>query len=185
MLDETLLTKVKDIAISTRAAGGVINRKEILNIAKGLVRATNPNVLKEFGGSLDLIDWWARDLLKQLKRSKRKGTTGKDNPPLQILAEEKFTFQRTISTAILEHDIPAPLVVNLDQTPLSYVSPGKHTFSFKGDKNVSIKEADEKKQMTATFAVSFTVKLLPIQLIYRGKTKRSLPKVQISKHVLT
>ena len=76
--------------------------------------------MKEFGGSLELIDRWVRDMLKQLKWSKRKETTVKVDPSPQFLAEEKFTFQRTISMAILEHDIPAPLVVNLDQTPLSY-----------------------------------------------------------------
>ena len=36
--------------------------------------------------------------------------------------------------AISEHDIPAPLVLNLDQTKLSYVSPEKYTFSFKDAK---------------------------------------------------
>ena len=120
-----MLKKVKDIAIGTRAAGGVINRKQILNIAKGVVRANNPNALKEFGGNLDLTDRWTRDVLKQLKWSKRKGTNGKVDSSPQVLAEEKFTFQRKISTAILEHDIPAPLVVNLDETPLSDVSPGR------------------------------------------------------------
>ena len=48
--DLTLLKKVKDIAIGIRAACGVINRKQILNIAKGAVRANNPTALKEFGG---------------------------------------------------------------------------------------------------------------------------------------
>ena len=130
LLDETLLKNVKDIAIGTRAASGVINRKQILNIRKGVVRANNPNELIEFGGSLDLTDCWARDVLKQLKWSKRNGTTGKVDPSPQFLAEEKFTFQRAISTTILEHDIPVPFVVNLDQTPLSYVSPGKYTYFF-------------------------------------------------------
>ena len=35
---------------------------------------------------------------------------------------------------------------------------------------------DDKRQITATFAVSLTGKFLPIQLIYREKTKRSLSK---------
>ena len=125
LLDETLLKKVKDIAIGTRAAFRVINRKQILNIAKGVVRANNPNALKEFSGSLDLTDRSARDVLKQLKWIKRKGTTGKVNPSPQFLAEGKFTFQRRISTVFLEYDIPTPLAVNLDQTLLSYVSQGK------------------------------------------------------------
>ena len=96
-----------------------------------MIRANNPNALKEFGGSLDLTDHWARDVLKQLKWSKRKGTTGKVVPSPQFWAEEKFTFQRAISKAILEHNIPATLVVNLDQTLLSYVSPRKYVFSLK------------------------------------------------------
>ena len=93
LLYETLLKKIKDIAIGTRAAGGVINRKQILNISKGVDRANNPSALKEFGGSLDLTDRRARDVLKQLKWNKRKGTTGKVDPSPQFLAEEKFIFQ--------------------------------------------------------------------------------------------
>ena len=142
----------------------------------GTVRANNPNALKEFGGNLDLTDRWARDVLKQLKWRKRKGTTGKVDPSPQILAEEKFTFQRTISTAILERNIPAPLLVNLNQAPLSYISPEKYTFSFKGVKNVPVKGVDDKRQISATFVVSLTGKFLPIQLIYKVKTKRFLPK---------
>ena len=174
-MDETVPKKVKDIAIGTRATGGVINRKQILNIVKGVVKSNNPNALKEFGGSLDLTDRWARAVLKQLKWGKRKGTTGNVDSPPQVLAEEKFTFQRTISTAILEHNIPA-LVVNLNQTPLSYVSPGKYKFNFKGAKNVPIKGIDDKRQISATFVVSLTGKFLPTQLIYKVKTKRFLPK---------
>ena len=55
LLNENLIRKVKDIAIGTRAAGGVINRKQIINIAKGVVRANDPNTLKEFGGTIELI----------------------------------------------------------------------------------------------------------------------------------
>ena len=50
LLDETLLKKVKDIAIGTRAAGGVINRKQILNIAKGVVRENNAQCIERV--------WW-------------------------------------------------------------------------------------------------------------------------------
>ena len=64
LLDEYLLKKVKNIAIGTRAAGGVINRRLFLNIAKGVVKANNPNTLKEYGGSLELTDRWARGVLK-------------------------------------------------------------------------------------------------------------------------
>ena len=106
-------------------------------------------------------------MLKQLKWRKRKETTDKVDP---------LTFQSTISTLILEHHIPAPLVVNLHQAPLSYVSPRKYTFSFKGAKNVPIKGVDDKRQITETFVISLTGNFLPIQLSYKEKTKRYLRK---------
>ena len=77
---------------------------------------------------------------------------------------------------IEEHDIPKELILNLDQTPLSYVSPGKYTFNPKGAKTVPIKGIDDKRQITATFRVSMTGKFLSIQLIYEGKTPRCLTR---------
>ena len=92
------------------------------------------------------------------------------------MEEEKFTFQRAIAKAVSDHDIPMELVLNLDQNPLSYVSPGKYTFHLKGSKTVPIKGINDKRLITATFTVTASGLFLPIQLIYSGKTKRSLPK---------
>ena len=41
--------KVKDIALGTRMARGVINRRQLMSIAAGIVRANNPNLMKEYG----------------------------------------------------------------------------------------------------------------------------------------
>ena len=112
---------------------------------------------------------------------KRKGTTGKVEPSEKFLQEEKFSYQGEISIIILNHDIPLDLVLNLDQTSLSYVSPGKYTFCLKGTTTVPIKGVDDKRQITATFTVSASGVFLPIQLIYQGKTKRCLPKFKIPK----
>ena len=76
----------------------------------------------------------------------------------------------------MDHDVPSVLVLNLHQTSLSYVSPGKYLFSPKGSKNVLIKEPDDKRQLKVTFVGSATGSSLPIQLIYRGKSKKCLPK---------
>ena len=108
--------------------------------------------------------------------TKRKGTTGKIEPSKQFLLEEKLTFRKKISGVIFEHDISKELIINLDQTPLSYVSPGKYTFDFTGVKTVPIEGIDDKRQITATFAISLSGEFLPIQVIYEGKTKRCLPK---------
>ena len=94
---------------------------------------------------------------------KRKGTTGKVEQLKKFFQEEKFSYQREISRIILNHDIPLDLVLNLDQTPLSYVSPGKYTFCLKGTTTVPIKGVDDKRQITATFTVSASEVFLPIQ----------------------
>ena len=58
---------------------------------------------------------------------------------------------------------------NLDQTPFSYVPPGKYTFDLKGSKTVPIKSVDNKRQITETFALTAADSFLSIQLIYIGK----------------
>ena len=116
-----------------------------------------------------------------MKWTKRKGTTGNVETSQQFLDEEKLTFQRNISTIYEDHDIPKDSISNLDQTPLSYVSPGKYTFNPKGAKTVPIKGVDDKRQITTTFSISMTGSLLPIQLIYEGETRRCLPNYDFPK----
>ena len=175
-LREDLLNKVKDIIVGTRAAGGVISRRMVIAIGNGVVKANDPNILREYGGHLELTEGWARRVLASMNWTKRKGTTGKVDPSEQLLQEEKLTFQKNIATIVVEHDIPEDLILNLDQTPLSYLSPGKYTFNPKGAHNVPIKGVDDKRQITATFAVTLPGEFLPLQVIYQGKTKRCLPK---------
>ena len=86
---------------------------------------------------------------------KRKRKTGIVKSYPKFLEEGKFTFQRVISKFASDHDIPRELVFNRDQTPLSYISPGKYTFDLKGSKLVPIKGVDNKRQITATFTVTF------------------------------
>ena len=45
-------------------------------------------------------------------------------------------------------------MVNLDQKPLSYGSPGKYNFDVKGAKIIPIKGINNKRQITATFTIS-------------------------------
>ena len=129
LLDSNLIEKVKDTAIGTRADGGVIYRRQILNIVNSVIKVDNSSSLKKFDGTLELTNRWARDLLDSMEWNKRKGTTGKIESSAHFLSEEKFK----------------PLIVNLDQIPLSYVLPGKYRFSFRGSKNASVKGVDGKR----------------------------------------
>ena len=92
----------------------------------GVVKANEPDLLKEHGGHLELTEDWARHLLKSMEWVKRKGTTGKVEPSEKFLQEEKFSYQREISRIILNHDVPLDLVLNLDQTPITCFSKEVH-----------------------------------------------------------
>ena len=67
LLDSNLMKNVEDIAFRMRAARGAINRRQILNIEKGVVKDKNSSSLKEFGGTIELTDRWARDLLDSME----------------------------------------------------------------------------------------------------------------------
>ena len=97
---------------------------------------------------------------------KRKETTREIEAFVQLLAEEKFTFQKTISTIAYDHAIPGDLIINLDYTPLPYVSPRKYLFKVNGAKNLH-----DKRQITTTFAVRATWEFYPIKLIYTEKPR--------------
>ena len=43
----------------------------------GVVKANEPKFLREFDGSLELTEDWARNILKGMDWVKRKGTSGK------------------------------------------------------------------------------------------------------------
>ena len=175
LVSDDFMKKIRTIMIGTRPAGTAISRRIVMAIDIGVVRSDSPTLLKENGGSLELNEDCARVVIKSMNWTKRKGTTGKIEPSKQFLLEEKLTFQKKISGVIFAHDIPEELIINLDQTPLSYVSPGKCTFDVKGVKTVPIKGIDDKRQITATFPISMSGAFFLIQVVYDGKTKRFLP----------
>lgn len=114
-LHDHLIRKFKGIAIGNGQAGDVTKKGQMVNIAKGFIRTNNPDIPKEFSGTVELTNWWmmdrSMDLLKKLKCSKRKGSTSKVKSSPQWVAEEKFTL--ALSTAISRHDIPDSLVLNI------------------------------------------------------------------------
>ena len=136
-----------------------------------VVRANNPTLLKDSGGDVMLTGKWPRGVLGKLKWNKRKSTTGNADPSPQFLTKEKFSFQRNISALVTEHDIRPCLIINIDETPLSYVNTRKYMLSFKGAKNVPTSGMNDRLQITATFTASCTGDFLLIQLIYSGTTK--------------
>ena len=75
-----------------------------------------------------------------------------------------------IKTTVEFENILLDLAFNWDQTGLNSVPTAKWTMEKEGVKRVEITEFDDKRQLTAVFGATITGKLLPLQLIYQGKT---------------
>ena len=110
--------KVKDIALGIRMFGGVVNRQQLINIGNSVIRANNSEMFKEFKGNIELPEGWKETVLKSLNWSNRRAATAKVETPAQLLAEEKFTFQKAVAKAIQDNNIQPDLFINLDQTLL-------------------------------------------------------------------
>ena len=86
-------------------------------------------------------------------------------------------FFHQIVNNVEKHQIPPSLTIKFDQTPSKYVHISSATMNQKGESNVPIVGISDKRRITATFFITLDNKLLPMQLIYQGKTGQSLPKI--------
>ena len=100
LVSNDFMKKIKIIMIGTRTAGTAISHSIVMAIGNGVVRSNSSTLLKETGGSLELTRDWAQGVIKLMNWTKRKGTTGKIAPSIQVLLEEKLTFQKKISGVI-------------------------------------------------------------------------------------
>ena len=70
------------------------------------------------------------------------------------------------------------LIVNFDQTRISYVPASSYTMEKEGATRVEVTGKDDRRQITLVFAGSLTGDFLPPQVIYEWKTKCCLPPFQ-------
>ena len=73
--------------------------------------------------------------------------------------------------------IPKSMVINLDQTPSKYVPGWNKTLAPKWIKSVSVAGSTDNRTITATFSITMDGKFLLMQIIYGGKTSKSIPPV--------
>lgn len=67
------------------------------------------------------------------------------------------------------------LIINMDQTGVNLVPSSTRTYERLGSSNVGVVGVDDKRQITVCLASSLDGDLLPLQLIFQGKTARSTP----------
>jgi hypothetical protein len=105
-----------------------------------------------------------------LRRSTRPGKKTPDGVTY-ILTNAYFRLVHTIS----DNTIPSTLIVNTDQTLVTYSAGASETYAPKGSKQVEVVGKDEKRGFTLVVGISMSGEALPFQVIYAGKSNRSLP----------
>ena len=150
-----------------------MNSTIAVSTAKALI-ARNPHFLLSH---IDLdSSSWPKNLFRRMGFRRRMKTTGKVDILEGARKEAEFLYLHSITSLIERFEIPNSLVLNLDQTPLKYVPAMNHTMTKRNTKSVSIAGATDKRSITGTFVITLDGQFLPIQLIYGGKTRQSLPR---------
>ena len=139
--------------------------------AKGITIKTNRTVLQEYGGSVVLSKSWAQSLLCRMGFVKRKGNTKTRVQPANF-EDMRASFLKQINTTVEFEEILPQLVINWDQTALSYVPVSEWTMEREGAKRVEIGGLDDKRKITVVFAGTLSGDFLPVQLVYQGTTNR-------------
>ena len=106
----------------------------------------------------------------------RRGTTAKLEIPDGAFKNTQLLFTHNIVSKVDKYNIPDSLIINIDQPPTKYVPVSESTLAKKNSKAVAIKGSSDKRSITATFSITFSGKFLPMQVIYGGKTTKSLPR---------
>lgn len=139
--------------------------------------AKNRSLLSKFGGHIEMNRPWAVSILQRMGFVQRRGSTQtkaslSDTQILRL----KYTYLSQISEMAKAHRIPPEFIVNWDQAGVKLVPSQNWTMEQQGSSRVEIAGINDKRQITVTLAASMSGELLPIQLLYQGKTDRCHPK---------
>ena len=172
-LDSDVQTYIKAL----RKAGTPVSVPIVLAAAEGVVTARDRSLLLEYGGHIELNRPWAVSILRRMGFVQRRGSTQtKASLSDQQISQMKHTHLTQISGMVKAHNIPSELVINWDQVGVNLVPSQSWTMEGQGSSRVEIAGSKDKRQITLTLAGSMTGELLPLQLLYQGKTARCHPK---------
>ena len=125
------------------------------------------------------------NIFKSPDRVKWRGTTAKKEMNPAFYEELTFLRKRRTAQIVLEHNIHKKMILYFDQTTIWFSYQHKTTYTDKGSKSTPITNADNKHQITATFSVSLSGEVLPIQGIYDELTERCNPEKNSPFHFIS
>ena len=166
------IDQTKKFIQSLRASGSPVSLSIVLAAAKGIVTHKAPNLLKEYGGQVELKKSWAFSFLSRHNYVKRKATRTSRKVPNDF-DDIKASFLDRINEAVKAHNISPSMIINFDQTGTKMVD---WTLEVQGTKQIDMVGLDDKRVFLAE---TLSGELLPPEIIYAGKTPRCHPNVNV------
>lgn len=176
VMSDAIVEQIQGYIVAQRDAGGIISTVSVQATITAVLKGEAPLLLKENGGPLNINPMFAWRLLDDMKWTKRAVNGDKGSLPPNW-EEKKAVWNSEIKAIIETDEIHDDMVINFDQTGVKLVPCSEYTYAPKGTTDVSATGSNDKREITAVLAGSKSGNKLPPQLIYTGKTQRSLPKV--------
>lgn len=163
--------KIQDVLHVMRNKGTVVNVAVIGHVMRAIISRLQPDLLHQLLISNSFIKNWVKDRMNWTWRAR---TTSASKLP-ENWRERGIEFAKRIACFMQVHKVNPALVVNIDQTGVHLCPSDHHTFAEKSSKSVGVIGAEDKRQITACVASSMDGDLLPLQLIFQGKTDACHP----------
>jgi hypothetical protein len=90
----------------------------------------------------------------------------------------------TVAALCKTEGIPPELVCNSDQTVVHLRPSTEQTYKVKGMKEINCLGKDDKRQITAIVSSTTSGELVPLQLVFQGKTEAVVPKDEDAKRAV-
>jgi hypothetical protein len=167
---------VKRVIQIMRERGAVVNIRVIRIVMRIIFEEVEPQLLQTLTLSNGFISQWARE---ELSYSWRVRTTAASKLPLDW-RQQGVLMAKRIAFFMQAYKVHPSLVINMDQTGVHLAPVDNRTYESQGVKEVRVIGAEDKRQITACVASSLDGDLLPLQLIFQGKTNACHPPVTAS-----
>lgn len=172
LLEEDEEKEVLAVVEAMRITGAQVTSEFVSSIARGIVKGSDN--AERIVDETTLGDQWARSFLQRKNYTLRTKTTS------FVCCKERFadvfkSFSEEAQSIIAQHNIPHELVLNVDHTSVPFIPACRKTYELRGSKRVEIRHGGDKRTITAVLGATACGEKLPAQLIYGGKTTRSLP----------
>lgn len=170
VLRDELTTTIMRMIATGIAVDSTLLRPRIIEMieAKGY-----GHILDDNGGEFTVSASWINEKCRALRLPMRKKTTDSQLPADWELQLDRFAYR--LAYIVFVFDIPLELVIGWDQTGCFLVPAMDRGRAKKGATKVSFVGAGDKRQITLIPGFIGEV-MLPAQVIFTGKTLRSLPR---------